>query len=161
MKTVKGNFCCSIYKPREKVLLKYSCQVRVPKRRSVVIAKIFRRNKSFSKYQVTYTDPNGIKKKTWVSVENITNLTAEEKKIRREKSKTFFLEKRQRENHRRKYYIILSYVEDTEEDTDKDECERYHETNTCSGEKHKTDDTIFIPGVRITFKSNKLWKLPV
>ena len=151
MKTVKGNFCCSIYKPGEKVLVKYPFQVRVPKRRSVVIAKILKRNKSFSKYQVTYTDPNGITKKTWVSVENITSLTVEEEKIRREKSKTYFLEKRQRENHRRKYYITLSSVEDAEEETDKDECERYHETNTCSGEKNKTDDTIFIPGVRITF----------
>ena len=133
----------------------------MPKRRSVVIAKIFRRNKSFSKYQVTYTDPNRITKTTWVSLANITSLTAEEEKIRREKSRIIFLEKRQRENHRKKYYITLSSVKDTEEDTDKDECEGYHETNTCSVEKHKTDDTIFIPGVRITFKSNKLWKLPV
>ena len=69
-----------------------------------------------------------LQKKTWLSLENITSLTAEEEKIRREKSKTFFLEKRRRENHRRKYYITLSSVEYTEEDTDKDECERYHET---------------------------------
>ena len=101
MKTIKGNFCCSIYKPREKVLLKYSCQVRVPKRRSVVIAKIFRRNKSFSKYQVTYTDPNGIKKKTWVSVENITNLTAEEKK---NKKRNFSRKKTKRESSKKILY---------------------------------------------------------
>lgn len=118
MKKIKSNFCCSIYNSGEKVLLKYPCRRRVPKKRSVVIARILKRNKFFSKYFVTYIDPNGVSRKEWV--ENITSLTVEEEKKRREKSKKFFQEKRRRENHRRKYYIAITPSTKTQRNSDHD-----------------------------------------
>lgn len=154
MKRIKSNFCCSIYKSGEKVLLKYPCRRRVPKKRSVVIARILKRNKFFSKYFVTYLDPNGVSRKEWVSVENITSLTVEEEKKRREKSKKFFQEKRRRENHRRKYYIAITPSTETQRNSDHDkekgqsEPEIPHLLRNCV--EDNANDAIFIPGVRIT-----------
>lgn len=155
MKRIKSNFCCSIYKSGEKVLLKYPCRKRVPKKRSVVIARILKRNKFFSKYFVTYIDPTGVSRKEWVSVENITSLTVEEEKKRREKSKKFFQEKRQRENHRRKYYIAITPSTVTKRNSDYDkekgqsEPEITHLLRNCV--EDNANAVIFIPGVRITF----------
>lgn len=124
------------------------------KKRSVIIARILKRNKFFSKYFVTYIDPNGVSRKEWVSVENITSLTVEEEKKRREKSKKFFQEKRRRENHRRKYYIAITPSTETQRNSDHDkekgqsEPEIPHLLRNCV--EDNVNDAIFIPGVRIT-----------
>lgn len=80
MKRYKNDLCCSIYQPGDNVLLKYPCSKRVPKKRKIVVAKIQKRNKAFTKYLVSYTDTEGTKKCTWESVENITSLTVEREK---------------------------------------------------------------------------------
>lgn len=90
MKRIKSNFCCFIYKSGEKVLLKYFCWRCVFKKRLVVIVRIFKRNKFFSKYFVIYIDLNGVLWKEWVFVENIISFIVEEEKKWREKLKKFF-----------------------------------------------------------------------
>lgn len=90
MKKIKSNFCCFIYNSGEKVLLKYFCWRCVFKKRLVVIVRIFKRNKFFSKYFVIYIDLNGVLWKEWVFVENIISFIVEEEKKWREKLKKFF-----------------------------------------------------------------------
>ena len=99
--------CCSIYKQGEKVLMKYPpLKHRVPRKRAVVKASIMKRNKTYSRYEVSYS----INKKMvtqWVSVEFITSRTLKQEIIRQKKSKVMFEKIKKRQAHRDKYYIPL------------------------------------------------------
>ena len=104
-KSYKDGSSCSIYQKGEKVLIKYPLRSRVPRKRAVIVGKILKRNKTFSKYYVAYIDPDGKRQQSWVSVESITSLTMEQEKIRKKESKRIFQDMRKKENHRTKYYI--------------------------------------------------------
>jgi len=100
---------CSIYFPGESVLMKFPIRpTRVPQKRSILIAKILKRNKGYNKYLLSFTDASGTRQKSWVSVEKITSLTREKEKRRRIESKKILLLKKKRDDHRRKYYIPIS-----------------------------------------------------
>ena len=89
-KSYKDGSSCSIYQKGEKVLIKYPLRSRVPRKRAVIVGKILKRNKTFSKYYVAYIDPDGKRQQLWVSVESITSLTMEQEKKARKSPSAFF-----------------------------------------------------------------------
>ena len=59
-----------------------------PKRRYVIQAKVIKRNLKLHRYKVTYEHPQiRDKRSSWVSVEDITSLTADEEKKRNKQQK--------------------------------------------------------------------------
>lgn len=86
-----------------------------PKRRFVLEGKIIKRNLRNAKYKISFENPKTKRHQcTWISVEDITSLTVEKEKRRKDlarerlKNKGKNLNKKERKSsHRKKYYIPL------------------------------------------------------
>lgn len=81
----------STYSVGETVLVRFPfsrTSKSAPKRRYVIQAKVIKRNLKLHRYKVTYEHPQiSDKRNSWVSVEDITSLTADEEKKKKEAAK--------------------------------------------------------------------------
>ena len=108
----------SKYSVGETVLIRFPFSKKsrtAPKRRFVVEGKVIKRNLRIAKYKIWFENPTTKSHQcTWVSVEDITSLTAEKEKRKKDfakerlKSKGKNLNRKERlSSHRKKFYIPL------------------------------------------------------
>lgn len=102
----KRNNPPSVYSVGETVLIRYPPSKKISSKRSILEAKVMKRNLKISKYKVKFVYPAGSSciLQEWISVSDITSTTMEEEKRKRAFAKVSGHGKGNK-THRKKYFI--------------------------------------------------------